>query len=169
MRLNERSLENAALYYLERYATTKAGLRRVLTNKIKNAARRDERADAAARAAALLIAVDGLVDRYAAAGLVDDATFARNRAESLRRRGGSARGITAKLRHKGVEATTIAAVISTDDELAAACELCRRKRLGQDPDRRKRDLGVLARAGFSYSIGVQALDRDNSSRPRIFL
>ncbi len=44
--------------------------------------------------------------------------------------------------------------------LEAAAKLVDKKRLGLDPGRRQRDLGVLVRAGFSYDIAKQALGRD---------
>lgn len=44
--------------------------------------------------------------------------------------------------------------------LEAAAKLVDKKRLGLDPARRQRDLGVLVRAGFSFDIAKQALLRD---------
>ncbi len=47
-----------------------------------------------------------------------------------------------------------------ESELEAAAKLVDKKRLGLEPGRRQRDLGVLVRAGFSYDIAKQALLRD---------
>ncbi|MCC6806074.1 MAG: RecX family transcriptional regulator [Deltaproteobacteria bacterium] len=154
MRLTKQSLENAALYYLERHATTRAQLRRVLLNKIRRV--RDAAPEQVAATQAL---VDPLIARYAEAGLVNDAVFAESRASSLRRRGGSARAIAGKLAMKGVDRATITETVAIggrDAEVAAARELCRRKRLGAD---RKRDISILARAGFRYDVIVEALSR----------
>jgi regulatory protein len=149
MKLTERSLENAALHYLQRYAATRSSLRRVLLNKIRRVP--DARPEQALAVRAL---VDPLVERYVAAGLIDDAVFAANRASSLRRRCGSTRAIRQKLLLKGVDKQTIARVVPAerDEELAAARELCRRKKLGLDPARRQRDRTVLARAGYSFDV-----------------
>ena len=42
-------------------------------------------------------------------------------------------------------------------DLEAAARLVERKRLGVDPSRKQRDLGVLVRAGFSYDVAKRAL------------
>lgn len=47
-----------------------------------------------------------------------------------------------------------------ESPLEAAAKLVEKKRLGLDPGRRQRDLGVLVRAGFSFDIAKQALLRD---------
>lgn len=151
MKLSEKSLENAALYYLQRYAATRAGLRTVLVRKIRRCEGSDE------KKTATLAYVEPLLDRYVAAGLVNDAVFAEMRAGTLRRRGGSTRAIAQKLAQKGVDRATIATILDRDDDHEAARELCRRKRLGRDPERRQRDLGVLARAGFPYHVIVAVL------------
>lgn len=159
--LTQKSLENSALHYLQRFAATRASLKRVLLNKIRRAAGEDA---AAATAAKLLI--EPLLDRYVQAGLLNDTLYAEARTATLRRRGGSTRGISSKLAQKGVDAKTIKQTVTSDGntELDAACELCRRKKLGgyrtrgeTDAVSHRKDMAVLARAGFRYDVIVKAL------------
>ena len=161
MRLTEKALDNVALYYLQRYAATRASLKRVLLNRIRRAAKEQPE-----KAAALQACIDPLLERYERSGLLNDVAFAQMKTDSLRRRGGSARGIANKLAQKGVAKATIKATVVSDrgSELEAARELCRRKKLGShrtrvdtDPQRARKDMAVLARAGFRYDVIVAAL------------
>jgi regulatory protein len=157
-------LENAALHYLERFASSSANLRRVLMRKVARSAR--AHGTDPAEGAGL---VDAIIARYLQSGLLDDAAYAAQKAASLRRRGTSRFGIRGKLAVKGVGAELIdAALVRLDDEqgsgdLFAACALARRRRLGpyrpkaeQAPHRRK-DLAALARAGFSLDVARRVL------------
>ena len=162
MKLTPQSLENAALYYLQRYAATRASLRRVLLNKIRKMKDADP-----ARVEQIKALIEPLIERYVTAGLLNDTAFAEARTSTLRRRGGSARAIAMKLSQKGVDrkvATEVAAVGGREAEVSAARELCRRKKLGAfrvkldaDPDRKRKDIAVLARAGFRYDVIKEAL------------
>lgn len=167
-------LENAALYYLERFASSAENLKRVLMRKVDKSVRAHgtDRNEGAA-------AVAGIVARFVRAGLLDDAAYARARVASLRRRGDGARTIHAKLRAKGVAKADIDAALAghAEDEgdeggeMAAAARLAKRRRLGpyRDPvaraERRARDLAALARAGFSYDVARAVVDGDGEEFP----
>ncbi len=161
------SLYQSALRYLARYAATEAGLRRVLSRRIDRWARAQIDADAAEPViAAARAAVDGVVKRLADAGAVSDQAFAANRARTLIRGGQSPRSVHARLVAKGV-ASELARAASTTDaetELGAALVLLRKRRIGpyrsaETPDAavRMKEMGLLARAGFSRDIAEQAL------------
>ena len=151
-------LERWALDYLGRYASSAKNLRRVLMRRVRRNCPR------AAPAAAMLI--DGLLARYRQSGLLDDAAYAAGRAQSLHRRGESVRAIRARLAAKGVTSEDVADAVSSlrdaapDPDLAAACAVARRRRLG--PFRRAapdhaRELGAFARAGFSRRVAEAVL------------
>jgi regulatory protein len=115
--------------------------------------------------APFLALIDDVVARAVRGGLVDDRRYAEGRVASLRRRGGSARVIGAKLAAKGVARDTVAAALvsAEDDEMAAAHALARRKRLGpyRTGDRaafREKDLAAFARAGFGFAIARRIVD-----------
>jgi regulatory protein len=163
-------LERAALHYLERYSASQEMLRRTLRRRVEKRARaRGE------DAAAFAPMIETVVQRAITAGLVDDARFAAARLATLRRRGTSARGVTAKLAAKGVPRDVVAAAMAAEREAAdpeeevgveaqAAEAYARRRRLGphRHPDRRAayrdRDLAAMARAGFPYDLARRVVD-----------
>ncbi len=164
-------LENAALYYLSRFATSAANLKRVMMRKVNRSARFHD-TDAEEGEAH----VEDMIGRFMASGLLDDAAYAKSRAESLHRRGNSARVIRGKLRQKGVGDDDIRAALDAlgddledgqDPELAAAVTLAKRRRLGPyfngevADDTREKHLAALARAGFSYDIARRIIDADS--------
>jgi regulatory protein len=144
-----------ALHYLRRYSATRRGLTQVLTRRVKNHARLKKveiPADIATQ-------ISNVVERMVRAGYIDDQRLAESKSASLQRQGKSARVIRLKLRMKGVPAELIAGAtqISPEQELEAAALLVRKKKLGVDPERRQKDLGVLLRAGFSYDVAKRSL------------
>lgn len=156
------SLANAALYYLQRYASSAENLRRVLRRRVDRAARVHEIEPAESYAH-----IDALVQHYEAAGLLNDRAYAETRVNSLRARGGSARIIRLKLKQKGVVPEAIDQALadgtSEADELRAAIAYARRRRLGPyrtrgRDDSRDRDLANLARAGFSYDLSRRVVE-----------
>ena len=170
-RISKSSLENAALFYLERFSASAEGLRRVLLRRVDRAAK--VHGDDPENGAAL---VDDLVSRYLASGLLDDQRYAEGKGRSLLRRGSSRRAIRQDLTRRGVAAEVIDKTLDgleedfTDGEMtfdqAAAQAYVRRRRIG--PFRppalraqfRDRDLASLGRAGFSWEIARQVIDAD---------
>lgn len=164
------ALHDAALNYLARYASTEAGLRRVLERRVERWARMAAgAADADVIASQVSVAreaIRGVVTRLVAAGAVNDAEFAENRARSLVRAGRSRRAAAAHLAGKGVDPETARAVLPVDDEseLAAALVLARRRRIGPfrsgdapDVAGHRRELAMLARAGFPQDVARRVL------------
>jgi regulatory protein len=145
-------LEKAALFYLGRFASTRANLRRVLLRKL------DRAEDLPPEAKAGLTAViDRLLARYEASGLLNDAVFAEGKIASLRRRGDSQRTIRQKLALKGVEKEVAEEKLAEDeqDDLGAAWAFARRRRLGpyrtdKRAEFRQKDMAAFGRAGFDY-------------------
>jgi len=167
--ISEAGLHAAALAYLERFAASTEMVRRMLLRRVEHAAR----AGVAERPAGAAL-VERVLARLTSARLLDDTDFAARRAESLHRRGASARAIHARLAALGIDAEAIRAVLATrnaapgDPELAAALQLARRRRLGpfRAGDRaahRLRDLGVMARAGFSAAIAHRIVDAPDTA------
>ncbi|MAF96612.1 MAG: regulator [Rhodospirillaceae bacterium] len=158
-------LENAALYYLQRFATSAENLRRVLTRKVDRSAHFHGTDPDEGRAQ-----VEDTIRRFLRSGLLDDDAYARARVQSLHRRGNSARVIRGKLKQKGVDDDIIAAALDArgeDPELTAAVTLAKRRRLGPFATRkpsdetREKHLAALARAGFSYAVARRVVDGDD--------
>ncbi len=163
--LTAETLNKAALHYLERYANSAEGLRRVLLRRVDKAARENRCEPDAAT-----VWVDEIIARFLRAGLIDDRTYAAGRTASLRRQGESARRIALKLREKGVDGEIVQTALTEEDgedadaaEFAAACRFARRRRLGpmregeQRRERHERDLAALARAGFTLDTARRVL------------
>jgi regulatory protein len=172
-KLSKSYLENAALHYMGRYACTEAQLAAVLKRKIMRSAMfHDQNAED------FMPIVAELVTRYARVGLLDDAGFARNKTDSLRRSGKSTRVIGQKLRLKGVPDDLIRAALSSEtasgdeektaDDIAADI-FARKKHLG--PYRKKavsdarkadmNDIAKMARAGFDLDTIRRTLNNKN--------
>jgi regulatory protein len=159
-------LDGKALRYLDRFDSSAKNLRRVLATYVRRAAA--ERGAAAVTDSTAQI--EALLTRYQASGLLDDARFAGALAAGLRRRGASSRAVVQKLRFRGVD-TEIAtqalkgldAEAGVDAELQAARAFVRRRRIGphrpeaERAQKRHKDLGALARAGFSMDVARRAL------------
>jgi regulatory protein len=165
--LDRERLHQAALAYLERYASSAENLRRVLQRRVLRAARRQPVDEAAARGW-----IDDIVADLEQAGLLDDRAYAEARVMSLRRGGASLYAVRAKLAQKGVDRDVVDTALERLEQrgpaaaLAAAIALARRRRLGpwRTPDaratRRDRDLAALARAGFPLAIARRVVDAD---------
>lgn len=158
-------IERWALAYLGRFASSAENLRRVLLRRVRR--RLPDDREAAARAAA---AIDALVVRYRASGLLDDAAYAAGRARARLRRGQSLNTIRAGLAAKGVAGEDAQAAIDAlreeggDPDLAAAVAFARRRRLGPwrrapagDGEARLKELGAFARAGFARAAAEAVL------------
>jgi regulatory protein len=164
---DQSSLYQAALDHLARYAATEAGLRRVLLRRVDRWARQQSDPDAATPLiAAARDAVETVIRRLAETGIISDTAFAESRAKTLSRSGRSNRMIQARLVAKGVAPTVARAAAETgaEEELAAALVLARKRRIGPyraaedaDAPARLKEMGVLARAGFSRDIAQQVL------------
>lgn len=159
-RVSEKSLGNAALFYLRRYSATAARLRSVLKRKAARAGKGQADLDPA-DVERWLTAV---VERMVRAGYVDDRRFAQGRTASLRRSGKSARAVGAALRVKGVSAAHAAeALAAGDPDAVAVWTFARKRKLGvyrtaRPEGWRLKDLARIARAGFSYALARQVVD-----------
>lgn len=168
--MTEQRLENIAKFHVERFATTATHLKRVLLHRMERAVRSH-----GGEAGALVASIDAIVARFERTGVVDDARYAAGRAVALRRLGKSPGKIRALLIAKGVDRAVIETALNAtaitesgnDAALEAALAYAQRRRLGPfgkhegDAEMRRKkatkDLGALARAGFSYAIAKRVL------------
>ncbi|MBL4689981.1 MAG: regulatory protein RecX [Rhodospirillales bacterium] len=160
-----RYLQNSALHYLSRFATSSANLKQVMMRKVLRSAKHHDTDPAEG-----LVLVEDMIARFLHSGLLDDGAYARARAASLHRRGNSSRIIRGKLKQKGLDDDDIGhalAALSLDDEdpeRTAAIRFARRRRLGPfsvrqlDDEAREKHLAAMARAGFSYDMARRIID-----------
>ncbi len=175
-------LERACYHYLGRFASTEARLAQVLERRIRRARPTEERFLPLSEEEAGWISE--LVAKARRFGFVDDRAFAEARARHLLAAGHAPRRIVWKLREAGIDGEMAqAAVAGLEDEhggeragmLMAAIALARRRRIGPfrppgmalDHERRRREIGILARRGFDYAIAraiVEAPDEATLDR-----
>jgi len=153
--LDPARLEELALAYVARFATSAARLAQYLRRKL-----REHGWDSATEPD-----VAALVARFVDAGYVDDAGFARARAAGLRRRGYGERRIDHALRGAGVGELERERVRG-DEATArrAALTLARKRGFGPfgperpDPARREKQLAAMLRAGHRLDTARNLLD-----------
>jgi len=158
-------LKDAALDHLARYAVSTARLRQVLQRRIRRSAHVHD-----FDPMPLLSELESVIADLSRVGLLNDQAYAETKARSLNRRGGSKRLIAAKLAGAGVARDATAAALgrleeeTPDAELAAAHAYARRRKLGvfrttddPSPERRRKDLAAMARAGFTLDLARRAL------------
>jgi len=151
-------------HYLERYSTSRANLERLLLRRVYRSAAFYEVDPEPWRA---LVTVE--LDRLERIGLVDDDAYARDKARALHRRGSGLRKIRFTLQQKGLRSNVIDDALARlseggDPDWFAACTYARKRSLGPwrraalDDDRRRKELGRLARAGFPFDIARRIVE-----------
>jgi regulatory protein len=148
--LNPAKLDELALAYVGRYATSRAKLRSYLARKLR------ERGWDGAREPE----IEQLAERFAELGYIDDSAFALARAEALAARGYGKRRLTEKLWLAGIgEEDSGAARGHADAQaLAAALRFAERRRIGPfgsaapDPKQRDKAISAMIRAGHSFAL-----------------
>ena len=154
--LNAASLNELALGYVGRFATTRAKLRTYLHRKLRE---RGWDGEAAAD-------LDGLADRFAAQGYVDDAAYALSKSRSLTSRGYGLRRVEQSLRTAGVDDADAGSArqYAKEDRVDAALRFAERRRLGPfasaAPDRqgRERAIAAMIRAGHPFDLARRILN-----------
>ncbi len=143
-------LEELALRYAGRYATTRAKLTRYLACKLR------ERGWAGEREPDL----EALAGRFSELGYVDDAAYALAKSQALSSRGYGKRRLEAKLRMAGVgdEDGAAAREHAAAQAVDAAIRFAKRRKIGPfanakaDPKQREKAIGAMVRAGHSFGL-----------------
>lgn len=156
-------LQELALAYAARFATSRARLTAYLARKLREAEWTDERPpDVAA-----------LVDRLTELRYVDDAAFATMRGAALTRRGYGTRRVAQALDAAGVDGEDRGEALAgaADESWAAAEVFARRKRIGPYaagvPDRplREKQIAAFVRAGHDFATAARWVDAAPGEMP----
>ena len=145
--LDEGKLNELALAYVARFATSRAKLAAYLVRKLR------ERGWAGAGEPP----IEALVAKAVRLGFVDDAAFALSKARSLTARGYGERRVGRALHAAGIGESDAEAARghARDDAVEAAVQFARRRRLGPfaisvaGPEAREKALAAMIRAGHS--------------------
>ena len=149
--LDEKKLQELALSYVGRFATTRAKLRAYLARKLRERGWNGEREPG----------LEALANRFAERGYIDDAAYALTKAQGLTARGYGKRRVEEKLRVAGVEEGDARAARdhAHNDQLAAALRFAERRGLGPfareklvDRSAREKAIGTMVRAGHSFGL-----------------
>lgn len=160
-KISLRYLKNAGTAYLQRFPASRNHFITVMTRKIDKSCRSHPDQD---RQDCLTMLEEEVVPYFQDAGFLNDTLFANGLAQSLQRRGLPKRVIEQRMAMKGVEGDDITHALQDynqqEGDWAALLKTARKKRcgaFGQDTgdEKRQKDMGKLARAGFSY----QDIDR----------
>lgn len=158
--LNRGKLDELALYYVGRFATTRAKLAAYLQRKVRE---RGWAGDGDPD-------FDALVDRFARSGLVDDRAFALAKAQAMTRRGYGSHRLSIALRSAGVEESDAAPAYdhARQEKVGAALRFAERRRIGpfaqslaKDPSerqkQRQRQIAAMVRAGHPLGLSLAIL------------
>lgn len=162
---SEAALQAIALRYVARFPCSTHKLRVHLGKKLE--------ATIATEVVGAQVArrwIDGVVASLTRMRALDDVGFAQARAVTLHCRGRATRIIEQDLRRAGLPVAAIEGAcralveLAPEPDLTAAIALARKKRLGPfargplDDGARRRQLALLARAGFSFAVARRIVD-----------
>ena len=156
-------LRNIALYYLERFETSKDNLRAVLRRRIDKFAfvNKEYNPEQA------YIWADDIVEECAGKNFVNDERFAEFKISAYLRAGKPKKYIEQKLKQKGIDDKIITNFFEETEynEIEIAYNFAKKKKIGpfrESPEKREeykqKDFGTLIRAGFSFDTVKEILD-----------
>lgn len=161
--LTAAKLEEIALNYVGRFATSRAKLRAYLQRKLRE---RGWHGDTEPP-------IDALADKLVRLGYVDDRAFALSKARSLTGRGYGARRVHQALAVAGIdeEKGTEARSLAEEEAVDSALRFARRRAFGPyaasepSPPERERALAAMIRAGHSFSLARAIIDLKPGESP----
>ncbi len=160
------NLKDLAYSYLEKYNPSKQQLKVYLLKKyllkIKGTKSKKE----------VTSIIDEIISNLEKNKLLNDEMYSDSKARMFLRRGYSLNKINQSLRNKGIEDKYVKQSIEKikenqiEPDFVSALKLCKRRRIGPtrpDSNRElfyKKDMGILARGGFSFDLSKRVLDLD---------
>ncbi len=170
-KISEKRLMNIAVYYLSKYESSAENLRKILENRVKKDVLKGAEPEENSHQW-----IENILKNLKEKNYLNDERFTQNRVKKYLDAGKSEKFIRLKLLQAGVDIELQNDIIKNhysenpDKELQAACRLVKKKKLGhfrlekKSQNDYKKDLAVLARAGFSFSIAKKALEtKENQS------
>ena len=162
------SLKDLAYSYLEKYSPSKQQLKVYLMKKyltkIKGSKSKKE----------ISSIINQIVNNLEKNKIIDDQLYSDSKARMFLRRGYSINKINQSLRVKGIDSSFIKSTIEKikekeiEPDFVSALKLCKRRRIGPvrpESNRElfyKKDMGILARGGFSFELSKRVLDLEKT-------
>ena len=160
------NLKDLAYSYLEKYNPSKQQLKVYLLKKyllkIKGTKSKKE----------VSSIIDEIILNLEKNKLLNDEMYSDSKARMFLRRGYSLNKINQSLRSKGIDSKYVKQSINKikenqiEPDFVSALKLCKRRRIGPtrpESNRElfyKKDMGILARGGFSFDLSKRVLDLD---------
>ena len=157
-------IRNFAYSYLEKYSPSKQQLRIYLFKKLiktkQNISSKKE----------IFNLIDSIITTLVDNKFISDKHYSDIKSKTFLKRGYSLNKIRYSLIKKGIDEKYIKASISkikekeSDPDFFSAIKLCKKRRIGpiREENNRslfyKKDIGILARSGFSYELSKKILD-----------
>ena len=161
------NLKDLAYSYLEKYSPSKQQLKVYLLKKyltkIKGTKSKKE----------VTSIIDEIITNLEKNKIVNDELYSDSKARMFLRRGYSLNKINQSLRNKGIDSKYIKLSIDKikedqiEPDFVSALKLCKRRRLGPvrpQSNRElfyKKDMGILARGGFSFDLSKRVLNLES--------
>ena len=158
------NLKDLAYSYLEKYSPSKQQLKVYLLKKyltkIKGTKSKKE----------VTSIIDEIISKLEKNKFLNDEMYADSKARMFLRRGYSLNKINQSLRNKGIHEEYVKKSIDKikeneiEPDFVSALKLCKRRRIGPlrpESNRElfyKKDMGILARGGFSFDLSKRVLD-----------
>ena len=158
------SLKDLAYSYLEKYSPSKQQLKVYLLKKyltkIKGSQSKKE----------VTTIIDEIINNLENNKIINDELYSDSKARMFLKRGYSLNKINQSLRMKGIDNKYIKQSLDKikdqeiEPDFVSALKLCKRRRIGPvrpESNRElfyKKDMGILARAGFSFDLSKRVLD-----------
>jgi regulatory protein len=149
--LDEQRLQELALRYVGRFATTRAKLTAYLARKLRERGWEGQRDPD----------LEALAERFSELGYIDDSAYALGKSRALAGRGYGKRRLDETLRHAGVAETDGEAARdhATSEALSSALRFAERRRIGPfastpptDQAARQKAIAAMVRAGHSFDL-----------------
>ena len=160
------NLKDLAYSYLEKYNPSKQQLKVYLLKKyllkIKGSKSKKE----------VTLIIDEIISNLERNKILNEEMYSDSKARMFLRRGYSLNKINQSLRSKGIEDKYVKQSIEKikenqiEPDFVSALKLCKRRRIGPTrPENNrelfyKKDMGILARGGFTFDLSKRVLDLD---------
>ena len=162
------NLRDLAYSYLEKYSPSKQQLKVYLLkkylSKIKGTKSKKE----------VSLIIDEIISKLEKNKVLNDEMYSDSKARMFLRRGYSLNKINQSLRKKGIEEKYVKQSIEKikedqiEPDFVSALKLCKKRRIGPlRPENNrelfyKKDMGILARGGFSFELSKRVLDLEKT-------
>ena len=166
-------MRNFSSNYIEKFAPSKQQLKTYLLKKyLKAKLTKINKND-------ISNLIDIVISDLEKSKFVNDKFYSESKAKSLIQRGSSINKIRIYLINKGIEEKYIKNTINkiyennNDQDFFSAIKVCKKKRIGPSRDNNnrpsfyKKDMGVLARAGFDFEVSKKVIDLDKQEYLKI--